>query len=245
MPLLFVTIACGAVSGFHSLVSSGTSSKQINSEADAQFVGYGAMILEAAVGVLAIVAVAAGLSASEWRTIYASYGGQSDGDKCVHQRRRLSDNSIYSYALVLGVSSQLRVAAVFVSVVIICFAGTTLDTATRIQRYVISEIAASLNVKALNNRYVATTIAVGTAAWLAFSQGWQTQTANYLWQVFGTINQLLAAMVLLIITVYLRKSGKNIIYAFVPMLFLLVITAWAMVWKITVFFALSSRRMSH
>lgn len=231
-PLLFVTIACGAVSGFHSLVSSGTSSKQINSEADAQMVGYGGMIIEGVLAVLAIMAVSAGLSAGDWGAIYSKMPNTSAGQGAFITG---ASNLIIEFTSRIGLSSiiTVQVAAVFVSVVIICFAGTTLDTATRIQRYVITEIASTSGIKNLSNKYVMTTLAVGTSALLAFSQGWQTQTANYLWQVFGTINQLLAAMVLLIITVYLKKTGRNIFYTFLPMLFLLFITAWAMVWKLT------------
>jgi len=232
LPLLFVTIACGAVSGFHSLVSSGTSSKQINNEKDALFIGYGAMILEAIVGVLAIAAVAAGLGAEKLKETFASYGGSTMGTNAFIQG---GGQLIMQFASHVGLGSiiTIGIAEVFISIVIICFAGTTLDTATRIQRYVITEIGSTFKAKAFENRYVATTIAVGTAAMLAFSHGWQSQTANYLWQVFGTINQLLAAMILLIVTVYLKKTGKNIAYTFIPMLFLLVITAWAMIWKIT------------
>lgn len=231
-PLLFVTIACGAVSGFHSLVSSGTSSKQINSESDAQMVGYGGMIIEGVLAVLAIMAVSAGLGASEWNAIYSKMPNTSAGQGAFITG---GSNLIIEFTGRIGLGSIItkEVAAVFISVVIICFAGTTLDTATRIQRYVITEIASSSGIKNISNKYVMTTVAVGTAALLAFSQGWHSQTANYLWQVFGTINQLLAAMVLLIVTVYLKKAGKNIIYTFIPMLFLLAITGWAMIWKLS------------
>ena len=232
IPLLFVTIACGAVSGFHSLVSSGTSSKQINSEADARFIGYGGMIAEGALAVLAVIAVGAGLGAAKWNELYSSYGGSTMGLRAFIQG---TSYFMIQFTGRVGLSSvfPLEVAQVFVSVVIICFAATTLDTATRLQRYVISEIGAVFRLKAFRNRYVATGIAVGTAALLAFSRGWQTQTALLLWQIFGTINQLLAGMALLIITVYLRKKGKNIAYSVVPMVFLLFMTAWAMIWKIS------------
>lgn len=230
-PLLFVTIACGAVSGFHSLVSSGTSSKQLNSESDAQMIGYGGMIIEGVLAVLAIMAVSAGLGASEWNAIYSKMPNTSAGQGAFITG---GSNLIIEFTGRTGLGSIItkEVAAVFISVVIICFAGTTLDTATRIQRYVITEIASSSGIKKISSKYLMTTVAVGTAALLAFSQGWQTQTANYLWQVFGTINQLLAAMVLLIVTVFLKKNGRNIIYTFFPMLFLLAITGWAMIWKL-------------
>jgi carbon starvation protein len=232
IPLLFVTIACGAVSGFHSLVSSGTSSKQLNSEADARFIGYGGMIAEGALAVLAVIAVAAGLGAAKWRGMYSTYGGSSMGLQAFIQG---AGHLITQFTFRVGLSSAFppEAARLFVSVVIICFAATTLDTATRIQRYVVSEIGAAFKLEALRNRYVATSIAVGTAAVLAFSQGWRTQTAMLLWQIFGTINQLLAAMALLIVTVYLRKKGKNIAYSVVPMILLLFITGWAMIWKVS------------
>ncbi len=231
IPMLFVTIACGAVSGFHCLVSSGTSSKQLSSECDAQLIGYGGMIAEGALAVLAIIAAGAGLSAVDWGANYAEFTGTKQGlDAFIGG----TSHFVTEFTAGVGLDSvlPLNMAEVFVAVVVICFAATTLDTATRVQRFVVSEIASTLRVKGLGNRYLATLVAVGTAGVLAFSQGWQGNTGKLLWQIFGTINQLLAAMALLIATVYLRKRGRNIAYSVLPMIFLLFITGWAMIWKV-------------
>ncbi|GAH52513.1 unnamed protein product, partial [marine sediment metagenome] len=123
-------------------------------------------------------------------------------------------------------------------VFIASFAGTTLDTSVRIQRYVISELAADLRIPFLANRWAATTFAVLTAAGLAFATGADGTGAMKLWPLFGTSNQLLAALALLLVTLYLkRKGGFKFIVTAVPCLIMLVITNWAMVKNETIFLA--------
>ncbi len=115
-------------------------------------------------------------------------------------------------------------------VFIASFAGTTLDTAVRIQRYVISELATDLRIPYLTNRWAATTFAVLTAAGLAFATGANGQGAMKLWPLFGTVNQLLAALALLVVTIYLkRRGGLKFLVTAVPCLIMLLITNWAMV----------------
>jgi carbon starvation protein len=236
VPFLFITIACGAISGFHSLVASGTTSKQISKETDARFVGYGSMLLEGALAVLVIIAVAAGIGmahkidgtmyhgAEAWQRHYASWSAVTG--------HGLSGKL---EAMVVGSANMLQslhiphgLGLVIIGVFIASFAGTTLDTATRIQRYVVAELCSDIGLKPLANRYAATALAVLTAAGLAFATGADGTGAMKLWPLFGAANQLIAAMALLIVTNYLlKKGGYGFLVTAVPCLFMLIITAWA------------------
>ncbi len=244
-PFLFVTIACGAISGFHSLVASGTSAKQVSKEPDCQFVGYGSMLLEGLLAVLVIVCVAAGIGmalkteggtilkgAEAWRYQYSTWmGAKGLPDKIA--------------PVVIGAANMMRTIGVpeamgltLMGVFIASFAGTTLDTSTRIQRYVVSELATELRIPFLANRWAATSFAVLTAAALAFATGADGTGAMKLWPLFGTSNQLLAALALLVVTFYLkRKGGLKYMLTAVPCLIMLVITNWAMVRNEMIFFA--------
>ncbi|MGB2938228.1 MAG: carbon starvation protein A [Phycisphaerae bacterium] len=238
-PFLGVTIACGAISGFHCLVSGGTTSKQVRRESDSLFVGYGSMLMEGALAILVLVAVAAGIGmayesatgetltgTAAWNSHYASWEGVTSGG---------IGGKVA--AVVIGAANMLEtigipkvIGVIIMGVFIASFAGTTLDTATRIQRYVISELAAGFRVKALSNRWVATLIAVGTAGGLAFATGADGEGALTLWPMFGAVNQLLAALALLLITIYLRRRGTwGYLLTLFPCLFMLVLTVWAMV----------------
>jgi carbon starvation protein len=245
MPFLFITIACGACSGFHSLVSSGTSAKQISSAPHALFVGYGSMLLEAVLATVVIVAVAAGIGmayetpeglltgTAAWQHHYASWeASQGLGSKIG--------------AVVTGAANMMGAVGVptafgtaIVGVFIASFAGTTLDSATRIQRYVITELFRDLRVPALTNRYVATAMAVLTAAGLAFATGASGKGALTLWPMFGAVNQLLAALALLVITLYLRRTtrGLSLLVGAIPCVLMLVVTLWAVSLNEVVFLA--------
>jgi carbon starvation protein len=236
-PFMFVIIACGAISGFHSLVASGTSSKQVSKETDCQFVGYGSMLLESFLAVLVLVCVAAGIGMAlklddgtiltgqaAWQHQYGSWLGE----------KGLSDKIA---PVVIGAANMMAklglpetVGITLMGVFIASFAGTTLDTSTRIQRYVVSELANDLRIPLMANRWIATTFVVLTAAGLAFATGADGTGAMKLWPLFGTANQLLAALALLVITLYLKsKGGFNFIVTALPCLVMLVITNWAMV----------------
>jgi carbon starvation protein len=236
-PFLFVTIACGAISGFHSLVASGTSPKQVAAEPDCQFVGYGSMVLESFLAILVIICAGAGvamavkladgniLSGKEaWMHYYSSWMGA----------KGLSDKIA---PVVIGAANMMKVIGLpqtvgitLMGVFIASFAGTTLDTAVRIQRYVVSELAQDLRIPALSNRWTATTFAVITAAALAFATGANGTGALILWPLFGSANQLLAALALLVVTMYLRrKGGRKYVLTGVPCLIMLTITNWALV----------------
>jgi carbon starvation protein len=236
-PFLFITIACGAISGFHSLVSSGTSAKQVRDEQDSLFVGYGSMLLEGVLATLVIIAVTAGIGLgytaksgetftgiAAWTAHYASWaniGGIGNA------ARAFVDGSANMIAT-LGIPKQFGI--VIMGVFIASFAGTTLDTATRIQRYVISELFGSLNIKALTNRYTATFVAVVSAMILAFATGASGTGALKLWPLFGATNQTLAALALIIITLYLkRRGGIKWLVSGIPAIFMAIMTIWAVI----------------
>lgn len=236
-PFLFVTIACGAISGFHSLVASGTSPKQVANEPDCLFVGYGSMLLEGALAVLVLLCVSAGIAMA-----YKTPGGQIlTGFDAWNQHysswSTAAGMGAKLTAVVVGAANMMGtlklpevMGLTLMGVFIASFAGTTLDTSVRIQRYVISELATDLKMPYLANRWVATSIAVLTAAALAFVTGADGKGAMILWPLFGTANQLLAALALLVVTLYLKKKGKSkFLVTAIPCVIMLTITNWAMV----------------
>ena len=236
-PFLFITIACGAISGFHSLVSSGTSSKQVRDEQDSLFVGYGSMLLEGVLATLVIIAVSAGIGiayttkdgttlsgVAAWTTHYSSWAAANGLGAKVTAFVDGSANMIE----VMGIPKVI--AVVIMGVFVASFAGTTLDTATRIQRYVIAELFGGFKLNFLTGRYVATFIAVGSALILAFATGASGAGAMKLWPLFGATNQTLAALALVIITLYLkRRGGAKWLIAGIPAAFMIVMTIWAVI----------------
>jgi len=245
-PMIFVVIACGAISGFHSLVSSGTSSKQCNVETDSLFIGYGSMLMEGTLSVLVIVAVAAGLGlgltgkggevftgVAAFNHHYASWGAAAGLMSKIGAFVTGSANMIVSYGI------PLKIALAIMAVFIVSFAATTLDSATRIQRYVVVELSTALNFKPLTGRQAGTAFAVLTAILLAFYDG-SGKGALKLWPLFGTVNQLLAGLALLVTTIYLARRKTNIAYTCVPMIFMLIMTGWAMIINIQKFYNTSN-----
>ncbi len=240
LPFIFVTIACGAISGFHSLVSSGTSSKQLDNEKDTQFIGYGSMLLEGVLAILVIIAVAGGIGmylktpdgiltgVSAWNYQYVSWASASGLGAKVGAFMNGSANLLNSYGIPRSIA--LTIMGVFIA----SFAGTTLDTATRIQRYVVAELATDYKIKPLATKHGATTFAVITALILAMAQG-GGKGGLILWPLFGTINQLLAGLALLVITVYLLKNKMPTRYSLYPMKFMIFMTGWAMIKNINIF----------
>ncbi len=234
-PFLFITIACGAISGFHSLVASGTSAKQVKNEPDSLFVGYGSMLTEGALATLVIASVAAGIGLGyqtadgkmlfgiqAWSTHYASWTAAAGlGSKIA-----AFVTGAANFITTLGIPQNI--AIVIMGVFVASFAGTTLDTATRIQRYIISELASDVNASFLAKRYPATAFAVITAGLLAFASGADGKGALTLWPLFGAVNQTLSALALIIITLYLRgKGGLKWMVSGLPALFMSVMTLWA------------------
>ncbi len=216
LPLLFVTIACGAISGFHGLVASGTSSKQLDKETDARFVGYFGAVGEGALALAAIIAATAGFaSLTDWQAVYTAFGQGSltafvDGGANI---------------LANGMGMDVSVAATLLTVMAALFAGTTMDTGLRLQRYIFQEWGEIYQQKWMTRPLPATLLAVLSCLLLAFGAGGADGSGGLLiWPLFGTTNQLLAGLTLLVITIMLVKRGRPAIYTLAPLVFLLVMT---------------------
>ena len=223
-PLLFVTIACGAISGFHGLVSSGTSSKQLDKETDARYVGYGGAVGEGSLALTAILATTAGFAVvvgvDGWHDHYGSFASASAG------ATQAFVQGVGFLAQGIGIPQGLAVT--FAAVVVISFAATTMDTGVRLQRYIISELGNEYGIKVAQNRWLATALAVSSCALLALGVD-RGAGGMRLWPLFGTTNQLTGAMSLLVITLFLFSLKRRIWVTLVPLAFLLVMTTWAMV----------------
>ncbi|MCH7231813.1 carbon starvation protein A [Glycomyces sp. L485] len=225
-PFLFITIACGAISGFHCLVSSGTTAKQLDKETDARYVGYGAAIGEGTLALCSVLAVGAGVAATqaEWDGLYADFGTASGGAVGNFV------NGLAVFASNLGI--PLDYAVIFAAVVVISFAATTMDTGVRLQRYVVQEIAQLAGWRRLaDNLTLAGLIAVAMPLALALMPG--GEDAGYafgvLWQLFGTTNQLLAGLALAVIAVWVVKRRANPLAQIIPLVFLVGMTTWALI----------------
>lgn len=208
-PMLFVTVACGAISGFHALVGSGTTSKQLDSEKDLKLVGYGSMLIE---GLLAVVSV-----------VTVAYIAKQEGTAI-----SVFSNGLGTFMTSFGV--PLAIGKTFTTLAISAFALTSLDTATRLARFIFQEAFSGADGKAkggafgqlMSNRYVATLITVALSGWLGFS-GYKI-----IWPIFGSANQLLAAIALIAIAVALKKEGKAYGMIILPMIFMFVVTIAAL-----------------
>ncbi|MEZ6100601.1 MAG: carbon starvation protein A [Pirellulaceae bacterium] len=251
-PFLFITIACGACSGFHCLVSSGTSSKQVDNECDAQYVAYGSMLLEGALAVIVILACTAGVGMglftkssdgryvamqdasnqaivghAAWRERY-----KQDGDWSKFGLKDTVGAFVEGGANFLGsLGLPLRFGVGIIATLVACFAATTLDTATRLQRYVIQELGTSFKISPLENKYGATSVAVILGLALAVSRGPNGQPGFgglVLWPLFGATNQLLAGLAFMVVTFYLWRRQKPIWIVAFPMVMMLLMPAWAL-----------------
>ncbi|MDX2444613.1 MAG: carbon starvation protein A [Bacteroidales bacterium] len=233
-PLLFITIACGAISGFHSLASSGTTVKQIDKETDTLFVGYGGMLWESLLAVLVLMAIAGGLGMDNPEAYSQHYSSWASASGLNAKLEAFVDGSANLFGS-LGIPPM--VGKSIIAVFIVSFANTTLDSAARIQRLSLQEIFTNKEGKVhrpLNNRYVATFFVVLAAALLAFSKP-AAEGALALWPLFGSLNQLLAALALAIVSVYLIQKKKNVLIVFIPMVFVLLMTIWAMIDNLIVY----------
>lgn len=286
-PFLFITIACGAISGFHCLVSSGTSSKQINNECDAQYVAYGSMLLEGALAVIVILACCAGVGMGTFERVpivadaSATGGTLATGDAASepagvirpYRYVRDLDNkgmavtgraawdarydpaagwSSFKLGQMVGsfvdgaanfltaVGLPLKLAVAITAVLVACFAATTLDTATRLQRYVVQELAHATGITPLTNKYAATLFAVVVALILAMMRGPDLASGQeaphgtgglYLWPLFGATNQLLAGLAFMVTAFYLWRRNKPVWFLVLPMLLMIVMPAWGLAWQ--------------
>ena len=220
-PTLFVTIACGAVSGFHSLVSSETSSKQISNEKDMLQVGYGSMLLESLLAVLVIVVVGSLASLSASGVLDSSLSAMAMAEGATP----FTKFSVGVTGLIaqLGLPQEwgLCIMTMFVS----ALALTSLDAVARIGRMSFQEFFENNNetekngiISFLTNKYVATVITL-LGGYLLSLGGY-----NNIWPLFGSANQLLAAMVLIVLSVFLKVTGRKGFMLYAPMIAMLVIT---------------------
>src|SRR5699024_6319638 len=214
IPLLFVTIACGALSGFHGLFSSGTTSKQLNKESDARFVGYSGAVGEASPALAAIIAASAGFATiAESQALYHSFG-QGGVDAFVQGWAAINES---------GIGIDAEVSATLLTVMAALFAGTTMDTGVRLQRYICQEWGEIYNIESFKKPVPATLLAVGTCLLLAFGAGGASGSGGLLiWPLFGTTNQLLAGLTLLVIAVMLVRRRINTGIVVWPLTFLLI-----------------------
>ena len=220
-PLLFVTIACGAISGFHSLVSSGTTSKQLQYLRDSRAIGYGGMLGEGALALVTTLAVSAGFATrGDWLSHYHSWEAAAGSSILAFV------NGAATFLEPFGIPAGL--AAVFLSVVVISFAATSLDTAFRIQCYLLGEFGASLGLKPLagSRRMQAGAVMVMGLVITLFNQ------EQALWPLFGGTNQLVGGLALLVITVWVMSKGRAIWFTLLPMLFVVAMTSWSIVQEI-------------
>ena len=230
IPLLFVTIACGAISGFHGLVSSGTTSKQVNHVNDTRFIGYGGMLGEGTLALASMIAAVAGISLVAACTL-PSQGQVADLSWAVYYDSWAHASGNKASAFVLGGGALIQelgvpaeLAKTLMAVLVISFAATTLDTATRIQRFVLSELGSAVNIKLLTNRYIATAVAVLPALALTLwnvtdpSTGAAKQAGWVLWPMFGASNQMLAGLTLMVVTLYFWQLKRPILPVLIPMI---------------------------
>ena len=235
------------MSGFHCLVASGTSSKQLRREPDALGIGYGSMLLEGFLAVLVILACSAGLTLTgeAWDSVYADWSSANGLGSKVGAFVSGAGNFVASLGIPPGV------ATAFMGVLVASFAATTLDSSCRLQRYVIEELAAALGgrnheggagvrpLKVFTKRHPATMLAVvlglGLASLPASGQlgDWSLDSAGtgglILWPMFGATNQLLAGLALMVICFYLWRRNKPILLVAIPLLLMLLMPAWAIV----------------
>ena len=220
VPLLFVTIACGAISGFHGLVSSGTTSKQLDRETDVPFVGYLGAVGEGSLAIAAILATTAGFATLEaWEGFYSVFAAQGVSAFVLGGGNIISD----------GLGFPEGFSQTFLAVMAVLFAATTMDTGVRLQRYIVQEWGSIYNLPILRGRWISTAVAVGACIALAFGAGEGGGTGGLeIWPLFGTTNQLLAALTLLILSVILMKRRRGTVYTLVPFVFLVTMTIWAL-----------------
>jgi carbon starvation protein len=210
LPLLVITIACGACSGFHAIVGSGTTSKQLSKETDAKLIGYGGMLLE---GVVAILALSTIMFIKSGDALLKGDPGQ------------IYASGIAKYLGLLGIDFNMALS--FALLAFSTFIYDTLDVCTRLGRYVFQEL---LSWKSRGSQFIATFITLSIP--LLFLLSAKEQAYKVAWPLFGTSNQLLASLTLLGISVWLWRSGKNAIITIIPMFFMLIMTLWSLILSI-------------
>jgi carbon starvation protein len=218
-PILFITVACGAASGFHSLVSSGTSSKQIEKESDTKFVGYGAMVAEGFVAILVVIFVSAGLYWTGSNTVDLNLFQNALSSGWIVAFGRGFANIVHSAFSFI----DLKLIILFGALIVNIFILTSLDTSTRICRMISTEALP----KKFNKPFLLTLLILIPAYLLAITNSYAT-----LWRLFGASNQLIAAVVLIAISAYLVEHKKPVWYTLVPGLFMIVTTLAALFYSL-------------
>ena len=233
VPILFVTIACGALSGFHGIVSSGTSSKQLNNEKDARFVGYLGALGEGSLALITIAAATCSLyavTAADWNAHYPSFGGGPKDAAFIEGGAAL---------ITQGWGIPEAFAQTMLAVMVVLFAGTTMDAGLRLQRYIVQEWGNIYNIKPLRNNYVSTLLALAACLLLAFgfSNGqYPGDGGGLIWPIFGASNQILAGLTLMIISIFLIRLGRPAKYTLIPMIIVLAMALWASGWYLVDFY---------
>ena len=226
-PFVFIVIACGAVSGFHALVSSGTTAKQLNRESDATFIGYGGMIGESLLGLSAVLATTAGFaSRHDWNEHFSTWTNANG----LAAKLNAYISGAANFLTTLGIPVEAGKA--FMALVAVSFALTTLDSATRILRYNLEEISESIRLPVIGNRYLASLLSVGIIGFFALLKVDGVPAGTALWALFGTTNQVMAGLTLLSVTLYLYFRKKPFGFAAAPMVFMLGTTIAAMLYNI-------------
>ncbi len=230
VPLLFVTIACGAVSGFHGIVSSGTTSKQLDKEPDARFIGYLGAVGEGSLALITLVAVssvALAATPEAWHIIYDKYGTAGASTFIQGGAQLIQD----------GWGIPFSITQTLLATMVVLFAGTTMDSGVRLQRYIIQEWGEIYNIPILKKGILATLVAVTCCLLLAFGAGGASGSGGLIiWPLFGSTNQILAGLTLLCISVMLIKLGRPARYTLFPMVFVLVTSSWAALIKLVEFY---------
>jgi len=225
-PILFVTIACGALSGFHGIVASGTSSKQLNNEKDARFVGYLGALGEGSLALITIAAATGSLYAvshAEWSGLYARFGDGAAGAFIAGGAALITE----------GWGIPFTFSETLLAVMVVLFAGTTMDSGLRLQRYIIQEWGNIYSIGFLKNNYVSTLMAVGSCLVLAFGATngqYPGDGGMLIWPIFGASNQILASLTLLVISVYLMRLKRPSIFTLAPMVLMVFMAFWASLW---------------
>lgn len=223
-PILFITVACGAVSGFHALVSSGTTSKQLEKESDGKFIGYGAMLTEALVALLVVIFVSAGLGWNSSNGII--------GQRILTLQSALNQGWIVAFGN--GFANIVNSAIPFIPITLLIILGslivnifilTSLDTSTRIGRMISSEMFSKKSK--INNRFLLTLAILIPAFLLAITNSYST-----MWKMFGASNQLIAGVVLVAISAYLIEHKKPSKYTIIPSIFMIITTLAALLYGI-------------
>ena len=231
-PFVFIVIACGAVSGFHALVSSGTTAKQLNREGDAVFVGYGGMIGESLLGLSAVLATTAGFASREaWSAHFSSWNSANGLAAKLDAYITGAANFLTTLGIPVGAGKA------FMALVAVSFALTTLDSATRILRYNLEEISESVRIPVIGNRYVASLLSVGIIGYFALMKVDGVPAGTALWALFGTTNQVMAGLTLLTVALYLYFRKKPYRFVVFPMVFMLFTTVAAMLYNIRTYVA--------